>query len=84
MKIKRYLLSIVIALPVAASSGMMSVLASEAPIETATGITANNTVPIVSYAEETEWYFRYVDGKLQKRLWSLTYAKWLTEWEWVV
>lgn len=34
-------------------------------------------------AEQTEWRYRVVDGKLQKRLWSLTYGKWLTEWEWV-
>ena len=44
----------------------------------------NNTqeASIVPYAEETQWYFRIVDGRLQKRLWSNTYAKWLTEWEW--
>lgn len=34
-------------------------------------------------AEETEWKYRIVDTKLQKRLWSITYMKWLTEWEWV-
>ena len=38
---------------------------------------------VVTRAEETEWRYRVVDGKLQKRLWSLTYGKWLTEWEWV-
>jgi len=37
----------------------------------------------VIQAEETEWKYRVVDGKLQKRLWSITYAKWLTDWEWV-
>jgi len=31
-------------------------------------------------AEETLWYFRVVDGRVQMRLWSLTYRKWLTEW----
>lgn len=30
--------------------------------------------------EETTWYFRVYDGMLQKRLWSLTYRKWLTDW----
>ncbi|HBF65421.1 MAG TPA: hypothetical protein DDW34_06350 [Clostridium sp.] len=34
-------------------------------------------------AEQTEWMYRAVDGRLQRRLWSLTYGKWLTEWEWV-
>ncbi len=38
---------------------------------------------VIIQAEETEWHYRVVDGKLQKRLWSITYAKWLTEWEWV-
>lgn len=37
---------------------------------------------VVPYAEQTTWYFRIVDGRLQKRLWSNTYGKWLTEWEW--
>ena len=34
-------------------------------------------------AEKTEWRFRVIDGRGQKRLWSLTYGKWLTDWEWV-
>ncbi len=37
----------------------------------------------VIYAEQTEWKYRVVDGKLQKRLWSVTYGEWLTDWEWV-
>lgn len=37
----------------------------------------------VIYAEQTEWRYRVVDGKPQKRLWSITYGKWLTDWEWV-
>ncbi|AOY74541.1 hypothetical protein [Clostridium formicaceticum] len=38
---------------------------------------------VVINAEETEWRYRVVDGRLQKRLWSITYNKWLTDWEWV-
>jgi hypothetical protein len=37
----------------------------------------------VIQAEETEWKYRVVDGKLQRRLWSITYARWLTDWEWI-
>jgi hypothetical protein len=37
----------------------------------------------VIQAEQTEWRYRVVDGKLQKRLWSITYGIWLTDWEWV-
>ena len=30
--------------------------------------------------EETTWYYRVHNGILQKRLWSLTYGRWLTDW----
>ena len=29
----------------------------------------------------TEWQYRVFNGKYQKRLWSITYNKWMTEWE---
>jgi len=38
---------------------------------------------VVIQAEQTQWKYRVVDGKPQKRLWSITYGKWLTDWEWV-
>lgn len=31
-------------------------------------------------AEETAWYFRVHNGIVQKRLWSITYGYWLTDW----
>lgn len=32
--------------------------------------------------EETKWYYRVVDDYyVQRRLWSITYGRWLTEWE---
>lgn len=31
-------------------------------------------------SEQTVWYNRIYNGKLQKRLWSITYNKWLTDW----
>ncbi len=31
-------------------------------------------------AEENVWYTRTYNGKLQKRLWSITYGVWLTDW----
>lgn len=34
-------------------------------------------------AEEVAWYFRYVGGGKQKRLWSRTYGHWITDWIWV-
>lgn len=30
--------------------------------------------------EETVWHFRIYQGRLQMRLWSLTYERWLTDW----
>lgn len=36
--------------------------------------------PSGSRLEETEWYYRIADGLLQKRLWSITYGYWLTDW----
>lgn len=32
-------------------------------------------------AEQTQWYYRVRNGILEKRLWSITYGKWLTNWE---
>ena len=30
--------------------------------------------------DETEWVIRTYNGKIQKRLWSYTEGKWLTDW----
>ena len=30
--------------------------------------------------EESEWMYAVVDGVYSKRLWSITYGIWLTEW----
>lgn len=44
---------------------------------------SNNTNEIVTYAEEVKFYYRMVNGREQKRLWSRTYGYWLTAWIWV-
>ncbi len=31
-------------------------------------------------ASETEWRYRVYNGVQQKRLWSITYGIWLTDW----
>lgn len=43
--------------------------------------TPDNTI-ITPQAEETEWIYRKIiaTGKYQKRLWSITYGYWLTDW----
>jgi len=48
---------------------------------TLTNVTSIPTV--ITRVAKNEWRYRTVDGKLQKRLWSLSEGKWLTEWEWV-
>ena len=45
-------------------------------------VTEASSEDISVYAEQTEWRYRVVDGRLQKRLWSKTYQKWLTDWTW--
>lgn len=37
---------------------------------------------IQTRSEAKEWRYRFVNHKSQKRLWSITYQKWLTDWEW--
>lgn len=46
------------------------------PPETVSGA---DTV-ITPQTEEVEWVFRVYYGVTQKRLWSITYGKWLTDW----
>jgi hypothetical protein len=38
----------------------------------------NSTVAI--QAEQTEWYYRNNNGIMEKRLWSITYGVWRTDW----
>ncbi len=35
---------------------------------------------IMPLAEEREWFYRNNNGMVEKRLWSYTYGKWLTDW----
>ena len=42
--------------------------------------TPTNDAIITPMHEQTEWVYRYNNGVLQKRLWSNTYAVWLTDW----
>ena len=34
----------------------------------------------IQRAEQTEWHYRINNGVLEKRLWSITYGRWLTDW----
>lgn len=74
MKIKRKLFVFVIAALLTMNVMTTVALAADSPS------TTTDEIIITPQAEETEWVFRYYNGVLQKRLWSNTYAKWLTDW----
>ena len=41
---------------------------------------ASIEAPVAPASEETVWYTRIYEGRMQVRLWSLTYQEWLTDW----
>lgn len=41
--------------------------------------TPDNSI-ITPQAEEVEWIIREINGKYQRRKWSITYGHWLTDW----
>ena len=57
----------------------MSVIATNALAAEIPSAEPNGSI-ITPQSEETQWVYRYYNGVLQERLWSNTYAKWLTEW----
>lgn len=63
----------------------LMLLTSAAALEYDSGVsqadqTASIENPIEPQAEQTVWYTRHYNGKRQKRLWSITYRRWLTDW----
>lgn len=38
------------------------------------------TEDITPYAEQLKWYYRDNNGVIEKRLWSITYQRWVTDW----
>lgn len=56
---------------------------AENPNDTAENeiVTASKDPNDPTRLEETMWYYRTTEsGLIQKRLWSLTYGYWLTDW----
>ncbi len=66
-----------LAIMLIAISLFSSFYVSAAAVELASEEPAN----VEERAEEVVWYYRNYNGRLQKRLWSVTYGKWLTDWE---
>lgn len=73
---KKTILALLLALLMA--TGSISVLAAEAAIP-AQPMQAEDG-GISPQAEETVWCVRVYEGRRQKRLWSITYERWLTDW----
>lgn len=72
-KYKRILIAGVAALAI---TTFAPVVAQAAPAQASYAATDSARV-----VEKTEWHYRKTsDGKWQKRLWSITYQKWLTDW----
>lgn len=63
------LAALTFSIPTAASAGAL------------TPIAISEQGDVAPAAEQTQWVFRTTeDGVLQKRLWSITYGVWLTDW----
>ena len=77
MKLKRLLVSVMLVLVMCVS--LIGTVASAAEY-TPAPMAASSDGEITPMAEETMWYFRNYNGQLQKRLWSITEEKWLTDW----
>lgn len=54
--------------------------------DTASNVSSDmDEIVIRPMAEQTEWRYRTIEpNMLQRRLWSITWGKWLTDWEWVI
>ena len=74
MKLKRLLVSVMLVFVMCVS--LLGTAASAA--EYTQSVAAEEEV--APRAEETVWYFRNNNGKVEKRLWSITEEKWLTDW----
>ena len=64
---------------------IMSILIVEVPVCASGGSSMDMSVNTVLNSNEvkinqTKWYYRTYNGREQKRLWSITEGKWLTDW----
>ncbi len=76
MKLKRLLVSVMLVFVMCVS--LLGTVASAAEYTPAPQTVSDGE--IAPMAEETVWYFRIYNGQPQKRLWSITEGKWLTDW----
>jgi len=75
--LSRGLLTVIVALNVI---GPASAMAAEVQEVSAVQVYQITDGTVIARAEEKTWVYRDNNGWLQKRQWSNTYAKWLTDW----
>ena len=76
MKFLRVFITFLLIVQLLATSVLAAAPVAQEPVTTDAG--ESEVMPCV---EETQWYYTVIDGVIYKRLWSITYDKWLTEWE---
>lgn len=61
---------------------LVAILLVNSPVE-AKEIDEKSNPSISMYSEQIKVYYRYYGEGVQKRIWSVTYGYWLTNWIWV-
>ncbi len=78
---KRYKKMLSLSLTFTIAITMLSMTCSAVTIDSnASNAIYQTTQSITPYAEVTQYYYRTYLGRQQYRIWSVTYAKWLTDW----
>ena len=78
VKTKKIVVLLIVLLIVFIPQSVFAYTGEVAPTENV-GINADDTV-VIPRGEITEWRYQVKNGVLQKRLWSITYNRWLTDW----
>lgn len=69
---------------IAVICGVLLCITASMPAYAATGLnegsSAVSITQITPRGEQTIWYYRVINGVNQKRLWSVTYGCWKTDW----
>lgn len=78
MKLKKTVLALSLALLTLGACTLAGAAEVDVPVEPIAVTGAEEGIS--PQAEETIWYTRQYNGKMQKRLWSITHGCWLTDW----
>jgi len=78
--LSRGLLTVIVALNVIGPASAMAAEVQEVSAVPVSQVQQVKDDIVIARAEETTWVYRDYNGWLQKRQWSNTYGKWLTDW----